>query len=97
MPSEYDSGYNAGFRAGLTFAGTFEPQIDIEAISNIANKKLKSKKMGRPKLSPRQKLLTQMTKTKWAKYKRGSGKKTYVDIRAQVSRSAEYKRKAKRL
>ena len=44
MPSEYDSGYNAGFRAGLTFAGTFEPQIDIEVISNIANKKLKSKK-----------------------------------------------------
>ena len=49
------------------------------------------------KQSPKQKLLAEMTDKKWKVYKKGSGKKSYFDIRGQVSRSAEYKRKAKRL
>ena len=58
---------------------------------------LTKKQKRRRKQTPKQKLLTQMTKKKWDKYKRGSGKKTYVEIRAQVSRSQEFKRKSKRL
>jgi hypothetical protein len=50
-----------------------------------------------PKQSPKQKLLTQMTKKKCDKYKKGRGKKTYVQIRAEVSRSQAFKKKAKRL
>ena len=84
--------YLAGYRQGM-----LDAHEDLNSAAVGVKPKERVKKMGRPKLSPRQKLLTQMTKTKWAKYKRGSGKKTYVDIRAQVSRSAEYKRKAKRL
>ena len=77
MPSEYDSGYNAGFRAGLTFAGTFEPQIDIEAISNIANKKLKSKK----KLSAWQKFVKANASKPRFRYKSGA-KKGKVNLKA---------------
>lgn len=80
--------YLAGYRQGM---------LDAHEDLSSAAVGVKPKERVKKKLSPRQKLLTQMTKTKWAKYKRGSGKKTYVDIRAQVSRSAEYKRKAKRL
>tara|TARA_Y100000401_G_scaffold114272_1_gene116094 strand:- start:549 stop:851 length:303 start_codon:yes stop_codon:yes gene_type:complete len=49
------------------------------------------------KQSKKQKLLTQMTKKKWDKYKKGRGKKTYVEIRAEVSRSQAFKKAAKRL
>lgn len=49
------------------------------------------------KQTKKQKLLTQMTKKKWDKYKKGRGKKTYVEIRAEVSRSQAYKKAAKRL
>jgi len=49
------------------------------------------------KQSGKAKLLTAMTAPVWKKYKKGSGKKTYVQIRAQVSRSQAYKRKAKKL
>jgi hypothetical protein len=49
------------------------------------------------KQSPKQKLLTKMTAAKWNKYKKGRGKKTYVEIRAAVSRSQAFKKKAKRL
>ena len=47
--------------------------------------------------SPKQKLLKQMTDKKWKVYKKGSGKKTYIQIRGEVSRSQAYKKKAKRL
>ena len=56
-----------------------------------------SKRKRKVKQSPKQKLLTKMTKAKWNKYKKGKGKKTYVQIRAEVSRSQAFKRKAKRL
>ena len=49
--------------------------------------------------SAKQKLLTQLADKKWKSYKRKypKGKKTYITIRAQVSRSQIYKKKAKRL
>jgi len=47
--------------------------------------------------SPKQKLLSEMTNKKWNVYKKGSGKKTWIQIRGEVSRSQVYKKKAKRL
>jgi len=47
--------------------------------------------------SAKQKLLKTMTDAKWKKYKRGNGKKTWVQMRAEVSRSQLYKKKARRL
>jgi len=41
--------------------------------------------------------LTKMSKTKWDRYKKGKGKKTYVEIRAEVSRSQAFKKAARRL
>jgi len=58
---------------------------------------LTKKQKRRRKQTPKQKLLTQMSKKKWDKYKKGKGKKTYVQIRAEVSRSMEFKKKARRL
>ena len=56
-------------------------------------------KKSRPKRkqSRKQKLLTTMTAKKWKTYSKGSGRKTYVEIRSQVSRSKAYKSKAKKL
>jgi len=39
--------------------------------------------------------LTKMTAPIWKRYKAGSGKKTYFDIRNQVRRSVKYKRAKK--
>ena len=61
----------------------------------IFKKKPKQKRKRRQ--SPKQKLLSQLTDKKWKQYRKGSGMKTYIEIRAQVSRSQDYKRKAKRL
>lgn len=57
------------------------------------NKK-KKRKVTRSK---KMKLLDSMTKKKWDKYKKGRGRKTYVQIRAEVSRSQLFKKKSKRL
>jgi len=57
----------------------------------------RKRKKPKRKQSGKAKLLTQMTAPVWKKYKKGSGRKTYVQIRAQVSRSQAYKRKAKKL
>ena len=67
------------------------PQRRFKGRDSIIKQKRKVKQ------TPKQKLLTQMAKKKWNKYKKGRGKKTYVEIRAEVSRSQLYKRKAKRL
>jgi len=49
--------------------------------------------------SPKQKLLSSMADKAWRSYKRNTpkGKKTYIAVRAQVSRSQAYKAKARRL
>jgi hypothetical protein len=56
-----------------------------------------SKKSTPRKQSKKQKLLTTMTAKKWKTYSKGSGRKTYVQIRSEVSRSKAYKSKAKKL
>jgi hypothetical protein len=89
---QYKRGYREGFADGLASAldaGVSETRV-VQAKAFV-QKKRKRRQSGK------QKLLTQMTKKKWDKYKKTSGKKTYVQIRAMVSRSQEYKRKAKKL
>lgn len=51
------------------------------------------------KRSKKQKLLDDMASKAWKKYQKQTpnGKKTYIDIRTRVSKSADYKRKAKKL
>lgn len=87
--------YSQGFADGVAFAreqmGVTSSSIAMNALKTTAKARLKRKQ------SPKQRLLTEMTAKKWNQYKKGSGKKTYVEIRAMVSRSAEYKRKAKNL
>lgn len=94
--------YAQGFADGVAFAREQlgVTQRDI-ALSNIRGEPITISKGGvirkKRKQSPKQKLLTQMTDKKWKQYKKGNGKKTYIQIRAMVSRSQEYKRKAKKL
>ena len=91
---QYKQGYRDGYReakADMQDFGAF-----VEKFEEI---KLPKKRPGRKKSSqtPKQKLLTKMTKKKWDKYKKGRGRKTYVEIRAEVSRSQAFKKAAKRL
>ena len=90
--------YSQGFADGVAFA---REQMGVNA-GDIALQRIRGRSMldAKPKKrrqSAKQKLLTEMTNKKWSQYKKGSGKKTYVQIRAMVSRSQEYKRKAKKL
>ena len=92
------SDYNQGWIDGIKYA----INLQIDKYESLQEELRTGKIMPGPKKrkrrqSGKQKLLTQMTKKKWDKYKKTSGKKTYVQIRAMVSRSAEYKRKAKKL
>ena len=49
------------------------------------------------KKSKKVQILDNLAAKAWKKYKKGSGKKTYIEIRAQVSRSRDYKKKVKNL
>ena len=90
---EYRMGFFDGFKqALLTITG--EDRSMLPRVEDSPKERQRKRKL---KQSPKQKLLTQMTKKKWDKYKKGKGKKSYVEIRAQVSRSQEFKRKSKRL
>lgn len=107
---DYDKGFRDGWLTALNYMQERAGELDREdAIyltraqvyggETMQTPRMRSvrKKMNKPKQSPKQKLLTQMTKKKWDKYKKGKGKKTYVQIRAEVSRSQLFKKKAKRL
>lgn len=61
--------------------------------------KPQASRRSRKKQSRKQALLHEMSQKTWKSYKRKypKGKKTYIQIRAQVSRSQAYKKKAKRL
>lgn len=98
----WNEGYRAGFADGWdrrSLAGSSVSTRD-EA---FPYEKRQAVKRTRPRKSRRQsgkqKLLTDMAGKKWKAYKRNTpkGKKTYIDIRAQVSRSQAYKKKARRL
>lgn len=92
--------YQLGFDAGVNFV---MKKQGLESMSSVFMEKeqlgkFRPKKTKRNvKQSAKQKLLTQMTKKKWDRYKKGRGKKTYVEIRGEVSRSQAYKKAAKRL
>ena len=91
---DYDKGYKDGLRAGFDIAmsDTREPMSIRQRSTGLLDKPKRKRRQ-----SPKQKLLKQMTDKKWKVYKRGSGKKTYIQIRGEVSRSQLYKKKAKKL
>ena len=88
-------------------SGTLIPDLEEDGKRQMANdfkeavywimSNKQTKKPAKRRQSPKQKILTEMTDKKWKQYKKGSGKKTYVQIRAMVSRSQAYKRKVKNL
>ena len=102
---DYRKGFIDGYQAarmrdiGINETGWREEFIEEyeKPFTKKLKPKRKDKRYRKPHQSPKQKLLTQMTKNKWDKYKKGKGKKTYVQIRADVSRSQAFKKKAKRL
>jgi len=90
----FSRGYELGWKRAAQFSGSKEWSPDRElGLIRASQERSKPKR----RQSPRQKLLKQMTDAKWKKYKRGSGKKTWVQIRAEVSRSQLYKKKARRM
>jgi len=97
MGVEFNKGFVAGWNAART---SVEDMIDITESSEFASPMrmpmyAKAPARKKRKQSGKQKILTQMAKKAWDKYKKGNGKKTYIDIRAQVSRSQAYKKKTK--
>lgn len=103
---EYIAGFNDGwahaldrYRPGMDYFEDEEIAEELESFRDAKRMAGIRRKPKRKKQSPKQKLLTEMSQKKWKSYKRNSpkGKKTYVQIRAQVSRSQAYKKKAKRL
>jgi hypothetical protein len=76
------------------------PRVNRSVVSrNLIGSMRMDRKRRKRKRSPKQKLLDDMANKKYQAYKKKSprGKKTYIDIRSQVSRSREYKRKASKL
>tara|TARA_R110002012_G_scaffold66379_2_gene173397 strand:+ start:920 stop:1213 length:294 start_codon:yes stop_codon:yes gene_type:complete len=97
MNDDYQEGYVDGFKAGVN-AATLSHQNPVSfSREDFAPKTKQKRKVIIRRQSPKQKLLKQMTDKKWKVYKKGSGKKTYIQIRGEVSRSQAYKKKAKRL
>lgn len=98
--SDYERGFIAGWRARTEDLYGSDPSVQPEPDSRGSLRTRSRLERSHPKRKKPQKgkakLLTTMTAPKWNKYKKGSGKKTYVQIRAQVSRSMEYKRACKR-
>jgi len=72
-------------------APRFGKQVTKRFMSSMKPKKRKRKVTGKSKI------LNEMADKAWKKYKKNSpkGKRTYIQIRSQVSRSREYKRKTK--
>ena len=91
MNEDYMMWFADGFQIGLM------QDITNDGFIERVPPTLKKASKRKVKQSPKQKLLTKMTAAKWNKYKKGRGKKTYVEIRAEVSRSQAFKKKAKRL
>jgi hypothetical protein len=104
MRKEWERGFAAGYaeahrqfgEGGLSKGGLIEYAASFSD-EGFVDERFQKKPKRKVKQSPKQKLLTQMTKKKWDKYKKGRGRKTYVQIRSEVSRSQAFKKKAKRL
>ena len=87
----YALGYQDGISAMANESGFSRKGLSVQSVDRVLKPKRKVKQ------SKKQKLLTSMAKKKWDKYKKGRGKKTYVEIRAEVSRSQAFKKASKRL
>jgi hypothetical protein len=98
--SNPDDYYQRGFRDGVDFMKDELRRRNLDTLfyedssGGITKMKKPERKYAQ---TPKQKLLTKMTKKKWDRYKKGRGKKTYVQIRAEVSRSQAFKKAARRL
>jgi len=103
---DWKDGYAAGYEAGvLSATNAAEREMSYAGYGERARARRGKGALGplmfdrRQRKKPQKgkaKLLTDMTAPKWKKYKKGNGKKTYVQIRAQVSRSQDYKKACKR-
>ena len=89
----YDSGYDTGYFEGMKRGR--EQRMNMRTSSGASVRSRVEKPKRKMPQKGKAKVLTTMTKPIWAKYKKGSGKKTYVEVRAQVSRSQAYKKKTK--
>ena len=97
ITDDWVDGYKAGFESGYEKA-LRHMSADYQNISgHVGGRQVRKATKKVRKQSGKAKILTAMTAPVWKKYKKGSGKKTYVQIRAQVSRSQAYKRKVKKL
>jgi len=100
MSHEWERGYNSGYDAGM--AAMIREQLRQQgepALAQVLSRSGSPKPKRKRSQSPKQKLLSSMADKAWKSYKRKTpkGKKTYIAIRAQVSRSQAYKKKARRL
>jgi hypothetical protein len=104
MSDAWQRGFQAGWEAYQMYADERSGRLgavpyyrtDTAAFEESATAGFypKAKRKRKRRKSPKQKLLEDMTNKKWKTYK---GKKTWIQIRAQVSRSQAYKKKARRL
>ena len=95
---DWREGYDAGYEAGKYSATqSYEQEFLNEGFGKRALSRRYKETKAKRKMPQKgkAKILTTMTKPIWDKYKKGNGKKTYVTIRAQVSRSQAYKKKVK--
>ena len=88
----YDEGYKDGFQAGWLGASAPQPRYPSGPGPSAGGKR------GNPHTKKRRKtksLLSEMAGKKWKTYKRKHphGRKTYIQIRAEVSRSRAYKKR----
>lgn len=93
--SDYDELY-----FGLQDVIEMLEELNVTSSSRSHSTRISSPKIRRKRTrSPVQKLLDDMAGKAWKQYKRAfpNGKKSYMDIRSRISRSQEYKKKAKRL
>jgi len=92
---DFSEGYREGYADGMAFARREMEREDRDFLSGSTSRAPRRKP--KRKKSKKVKILDEMAKKQWSKYKKGSGKKTYIQIRAQVSRSQAYKKKVKNL
>jgi len=94
VTDDWQEGYEAGYSSGYEAASRrFTESRSTEARSARAFGQ--PAKRPKRKQSGKQKILTSMAKKAWDKYKKGNGKKSYIDIRATVSKSQAYKKATK--
>jgi len=102
----YDAGFDAGYDKAMRERRPSRRTREVPrhmsygsegGIGRTVDKMMTTKRKGKRRQSKKQKILNEMADKKWRKYKKGSGKKTYFDIRGMVSRSEAYKKKVKNL